>query len=162
MLAVPLDGDVARSLLALSLVERLEIHRRQQHGLEAGARHRIRDGFAGVGEEDVRAADHHHRLEVALGDVADLEDAGLGHFDQEEVAVFADLGVDGDGQGHFIHAVLDGLAGSAQLDVDLRRFALEEDLRRARDFQRQVLDVELFDREDGLSVFSHERASSNE
>jgi len=38
----------------------------------------------------------------------------------------------------------------------LRLLALEEDFRRIRHFDRQILDVEFFNTEDGLSVLFHD------
>ena len=76
-------------------------------------------------------------------------------FYQEQRAVFTDQGGHGDGQNDLIHAFIDVLCFGTQLHIDLRGFAFEEDLRGAGDFERQILDVQFFDREDGLCVFRH-------
>ena len=53
------------------------------------------------------------------------------------------------------------LAIGLQLNLDLRRFALEEDLRSIRHFNGKVLQVELLDGEGrggGFLLFAHENA----
>jgi hypothetical protein len=55
----------------------------------------------------------------------------------------------GDGEHGLEHAVLDADEVVVQLDVDRWRLALEEYLRRVRDLHREVLHVDLLDREDG-------------
>ena len=85
----------------------------------------------------------------------DLEHAALGDFHQEHIAVAAELCRHGDGEHHFEEAFVEPAALGAQLDVDFGRLALEVDLRGARHFERQILDVDLFDGEDGLRVFGH-------
>ena len=76
--------------------------------------------------------------------------AGLANFNQEN-RLFTDLGGNGDSQYDFVDAVADGTATGIELDLDLWLLALEENFRCIRYFDRQILDVKLFNTEDGLS-----------
>ena len=65
-----------------------------------------------------------------------------------------DLGGDGGGDADLEDAVGHRLGADAQVDVDLRLLLLEQDLRRVRLLQRQVLQVHALDLEDGVLVLS--------
>ena len=87
-------------------------------------------------------------LHVRLGNVADLENAGLRDLDQEN-GLLADLGRDGHRQDRLENAIADGFAAGRQRDFDLRRVLQQERLRGTGIFQRQILDVDALDGEDG-------------
>ena len=101
---LPLPG--CRQLLLLGLEHGLEVHFGQQHRREAGAGADVGDDGAQVRVDDLRAGDAEDRLHLLVGQVADLEDAGLLGLDQEQRRV-ADLGGDGGGDGDLEDAVGD-------------------------------------------------------
>jgi hypothetical protein len=69
--------------------------------------------------------------------------------------LFAQLGSHSDRQNDFVSAFADATAAGIELNFNLRRFALEEDFRCIRHFNGKILDVELFNTEDGLFVLFH-------
>ena len=96
--------------------------------------------------------DLEHLLQLFSRDSSDAEDASLRRFNQEDRLV---AGARGDRQCEhaLVHVLVDLLTARAEADFDLRRFAHLERLRGAGVLERQILDVDLFDRE------LHERAA---
>ncbi len=92
------------------------------------------------------------RLQLLIRHVLDAEDAPLAHFDQEHGLVF-EFGGHGHRQDDFEDAIANATPAGIELNLDLGCSALEEDFRRVRHLDRQVLDVELFNGEDRLGVF---------
>src|SRR5690606_4550493 len=116
---------------------------------QAGALDRVGDVRAQVGIDDVRADDVEQHGKLVLGDPADLEDAGLLRLDEEQGLV-AHLRGDGERHDALVDAVGDGLAAHVELDLDLGTLLLEEDLRRMRHLEREILQVDTLDRENRI------------
>ena len=131
------------------------------HGRETRAGYGIGDRFPRVRKQHVRAVNGQHRLDLGERYPADPEYAGLRRFDQEQRLV-AVLRRDRDREHAFEHGLLDLLAAAAQTDFDLGRFLGRERLRRSRVFEREVLEVDLFDsqrRSAGSLLVSHALSS---
>ena len=85
-------------------------------------------------------------------DAANAEHPRLRHFDEEQRLV-GDLRGDGDREHTLVDVLVDLLGARAQADFDLRRFGELERLGRTGVFERQILDVDLLDRQlDGLEA----------
>ena len=86
--------------------------------------------------------------------VHDAEDAGLADLDEKHRLL-----VQGGGHGHRQHdledAFVDAAASRVELNLDLRRLALEENLGGMRHLDGEVADVEFLDAEDRLFVLFH-------
>ena len=90
--------------------------------------------------------DRQDRLKLVGAHAADAENSGLRRFNQKYRLV---AGARGDRQREhaFVHVLVDLLAARAKADLDLRRFRHLERLRRTGVLERQILDVDLLDRE---------------
>jgi hypothetical protein len=113
--------------LLLRLEHGLEVDLGQHDGREAGARADVGDDGAQVGVDHLRADDADDALHLLLRDVADLEDAGLLGFDQEQHAL-ADLGRHGRRDGDLDDALGHLFGADPEVDVDLWLLLLEQDL----------------------------------
>ena len=113
------------------------------------------------GIDDPRAVDAEDLLQRSLGDVADLEDAALLGLDQEHHLV-VDLGRDRRGHRHLVGRLGHDLGAEPEVDLDLRLALLEQDLRRVRLLERQVLQVDPLDRNRGALAVSSAMGSSLE
>ena len=97
----------------LGLVKRHEIDRLDHQGRHAAVAHHIGDDAAGEGKQHVRRLDQKDRLHRLFGDILKPEQAGIGQFEQEKLAVFA-LGMDA--QLQFDLEML--IVAAPRLDVD--------------------------------------------
>ena len=130
----------------LRLVHRLEVDFREHHRREAGAGADVGDDGAQVGIDDAGAVDAEDLLQRLFRDVADLEDAALLGLDQEQRLV-VDRGRDRRRHRDLVGRLGDHLGAQPEVDLDLRLALLEQDLRRVRLLERQVLQVQPLDGE---------------
>src|SRR5436305_10964649 len=135
-----------RRVLLLLEVERFEVERRENHRRKAAARNHVGNGFAQVGIDERRAGDAEERPELLRLRDAQLEDAGLPGFGEEERAL-ADGGRHRGGHRYFVVALAEIVRAGIDLHLELGLHLLEEDLRRMRDLEREVLHIDLLDLE---------------
>ena len=153
-----------------------EINRRQQHGREATIARHIGQDIAREGEQQARAFHQQHGFQHLRRDAIHGENAAIDQFGDEGRGLTAQLRLTADLQRDFevFLAFLQAAGLDIQRNVNLGRFAqIDENLRRARHFEGQILGVLQIERDGagrhlpgaiggcGGGLFGHDKAFRN-
>src|SRR5262245_45857256 len=123
------------------VIERNEIHRIEQERRIAPVAHRGRDDLAREREQEPRALDHDHRLDVLLRDIHNAEHTGEGQIEDKQHHALG-LGFAFELERHFVVGRRELVDAHIDLNVELRLLlAGRERARRIRILKREILDV---------------------